>query len=133
MIDAFFLPFKSQQIKAIPLGESAQSDFLYWSLEKKNVVYLVKSSYKCICEDSMSEEASGSTRSAASGLWFGIWKLKMPRKIKHFLWKACAKILPTKVNLMKRKILSSPLYHLCGRCPEDTKRALWDCEVVKSV
>lgn len=100
---------------------------------KKNGVYLVKLGYKCICEDSRNEEASGSTRSVALGLWFGIWKLKMPGKIKHFLWKACANILPTKVNLMKWKILLDPLSHLCGRCLEDTKHALWDCEAVKNV
>ena len=95
----------------------------------------MKSGYKLICEDSRSEEASGSTRNGVSGLWYGIWKLKVPGKIKHFLWKACANSLPTKVNLMKLKILADPLCHLCGRILEDHKHALWDCdcEAVKSV
>ena len=63
----------------------------------------------------------------------GIWKLKVPGKIKHFLWKVCSDCLPTKVNLMKREILANPTCHLCGRIAEDTKHALWDCEAVKAV
>ena len=45
----------------------------------------------------------------------------------------CLVSLPTKVNLMKLKILADPLCHLCGRIPKDNKHALWDCEAVKSV
>ena len=77
--------------------------------------------------------ALGSNRSVVSGLWNGMWKLKVPRKIKHVKWKACSESLPTKANLMKRKILTDLTCHLCGRVAEDTKHALWDCEAVKAV
>ena len=93
----------------------------------------VKSRHKCVCEDSRKEEALVSSSAAATGLWSGIWKLKVPGKIKHFLWRACTNSLPTKVNLMKKKIVSDPMCHRCGRCEEDTKHALWDCEAVKQV
>ncbi|KAK7834791.1 hypothetical protein CFP56_024053 [Quercus suber] len=29
-------------------------------------------------------------------VWRGVWRLNMPKKIKHFVWKACNGILPTK-------------------------------------
>ena len=61
-----------------------------------------------------------------------VWKLKVPGRIKHFLQKACANSLPTKVNLMKRKILTDPI-QLCGRFLENTKHAFWDCEAVRRV
>ena len=93
----------------------------------------MKSGYKLICEESRSDATSGSNRSAILGLWNGMWKLKVPGKIKHFMWKACSKSLPTKANLMKRKILTDPTCHLCGRVAEDTKHALWDCKAVKVV
>lgn len=54
-------------------------------------------------------------------------------KNKHFMWKACSESLPTKANLIKRKILTDPTCHLCGKVSEDTKHALWDCEAVKDV
>ena len=55
---------------------------------KKNGIYSVKSGYKMLCEEVRREEASGSIRSGGSGLWKGIWKLKVSGKLKHFLWKA---------------------------------------------
>lgn len=116
VIDNSFLPFEAQQIKAIPLCALSQPDFLYWALEK-NGVYLVKSGYKLICEEARIEKASGSTRIGVAGLWSRIWKLKVPGKIKHFLWRACSNYFPTKVNLMKRKILAELLCHLCGNFP----------------
>ena len=55
----------------------------------------------------------------------------MPGKIKHFLWRACTNSLPTKTNLLRRKISSESLCHQCGKSDEDTKHALWDCEAIK--
>ena len=88
VIENSFLPFEAQQILAISLCTSAQHDLIYWSLEKKNGIYSVKSGYKMLCEEVRREEASGSIRSGGSGLWKGIWKLKVSGKLKHFLWKA---------------------------------------------
>ena len=47
----------------------------------------MKLGYKMLCEEGRREEASGSIRSGGSGLWKGIWKLKVSGKLKHFLWK----------------------------------------------
>lgn len=100
VIDDSFLPFEAQQIKAILLCASAQSKFLYWSLEK-NGIYSVKSGYAWICEEARNDEALSSVRSATLCVWARIWKLKALGRIKHFLWNACANSLPTKVNFMK--------------------------------
>ena len=85
VIDTCFLPFEAQQIKAIPLCVYPQVDFLYWAREQDGV-YSMKSGYKSICEDARNEEASASNSAAATDLWSGIWKLKVPGKIKHLLW-----------------------------------------------
>ena len=132
VIENSFLPFEAQQILAIPLCTSAQHDLIYWSPEK-NGIYSVKSGHKMLCEKARRDEASSSTGSGGSGLWKGIWKLKVPGKLKHFLWKACTDSLPTKTNLLKRKIIAEPTCHLYGRCSEDVKHALWECEAVKIV
>ena len=119
-------------MKAIPLCVVPQSDYLYWSLEK-NGLYSVKFGYKLLCEEERVEEASGLSRQSMAGLWSRIWSLKVPRKINKFLWRACADCLPTKVNLMKRKIVVNSLCQLSGRFPESTKHALWECEAVRQV
>jgi len=93
----------------------------------------MKSGYKLLCEDSSRGEASSSNSAANMVFWFGVWKLKMLGKVKNFIWRACTNSLPTKVNLMKRKVLVDPLCHCCGKQPEDIMHALWGCESVKHV
>ena len=46
-----------------------------------------------------------------------------------FGWRACNDILPTKLNLLKRKIIEDALCLICMRFPESTIHALWECEV----
>ena len=93
----------------------------------------MKSGYKLLCEKARREDASGSSREGMAELWSRIWKLKVLGKILHFLWKACTYCLPTKVNLMKRRIVDDSHCEPCGRLPEDTKHALWSCEAVRRV
>ena len=59
--------------------------------------------------------------------------MKVPGKVKHFLWKAYTNSLPTKENLLKRKIV---LESSCSRCSsnlETVAHALWSCRCIKEV
>ena len=38
-------------------------------------------------------------------LWQAIWNLSVPSKVKHLVWRAAKNSLPTKMNLMRRKIM----------------------------
>ena len=38
-------------------------------------------------------------------VWKAIWNLRVPNKIKVFSWRACRSILPTRVNLSKKRIV----------------------------
>nr|POE82207.1 hypothetical protein CFP56_49825 [Quercus suber] len=96
-------------------------------------MYMVNSGCKAICEEENLAEASVSNSAATRDLWFGIWKLKVPGKIKHFLWRASTNCLPTKANLLKRKIVTNSIHHRCGQCEETTMHALWSCEAIKLV
>lgn len=46
---------------------------------------------------------------------------------KNLLWRACLNLLPTKVNLCKKRILTDDTYPLCLREPETTEHILWEC------
>lgn len=78
---------------------------------------------------SKGEETSETTNSWARH----IWKLHVPVKIKHFSWRFCSDSLPTRLNLYKRKIISSPVCLLCGSDTETALHALRDCNFVKQV
>ena len=43
------------------------------------------------------------------------------------MWRACHKILPTKLSLVMKKVVSNPLCDLCSREPESVGHALWGC------
>ena len=64
-------------------------------------------------------------------VWPAIWKLRIPNKIKVFGWKAFNEILPTRLNLSKRKIIADAMCPICLRFPESVVHALWDCGVAR--
>lgn len=73
------------------------------------------------CTD-MKKEVHGecSNRQAQKHVWEGIWRLNVPNSTKQFLWKALKCILPTKKNLVQKKLLHVQLiawvkkqYNMC--------------------
>ena len=93
----------------------------------------MKSGYKLLYEEARREDASVSSKEGMVELWSRIWKVKVPSKILHFLWRACADYLPIKVSLMKRRTVDDSHCELCVRLPKDTKHALWSFEAVRRV
>ena len=41
----------------------------------------------------------------ANEVWKKLWRLEIPNVEKNFLWRACHDILPTRENLLKRKVI----------------------------
>lgn len=55
--------------------------------------------YQALYEGSTQTHVPTQNAEAKKSFWKGIWKLKVPSKIKHFMWKPCSNALPTKTNL----------------------------------
>lgn len=53
--------------------------------------------------------AGSSTAQERINLWRTLWHLKLPNKVKNFTWNACLDNLPTKMNSLKRGVLSSAI------------------------
>ena len=132
LIDECFYPPDAQSIKSLPPCITPQADTFVW-LAERNGSYLVKSGYKILCENQQTGGLEPDIAEAQRNLWKGVWKLKVPGKIKHFLWKSCRNSLTTKVNMMKRTIILENVCHLCSDHLEDVKRALWGCFKVRQV
>ena len=64
--------------------------------------------------------------------WGGIWQLKLPHKLRHFIWKAGQNILATKDNLIG-KITEDDVCVLCGQPEETTCHLLWFCKLAREV
>jgi hypothetical protein len=71
------------------------------------------------------DEASSSNSMQMAHSWKKIWKIKGPRAVKMFLWKACSNILPTKEKLFERRITNEPL---CGLATESVGRIIYSCQ-----
>lgn len=71
---------------------------LIWLTERIGI-YSVKMGYQALYEGSTQTHVPTQNAEAKKSFWKGIWKLKVPSKIKHFMWKPCSNALPTKTNL----------------------------------
>ena len=66
-------------------------------------------------------------------VWKTIWALKLPPKVRNFIWRACSNILPTKENLHSRRVKVEPRYDICCQQPESTSHFLWECPLAWNV
>lgn len=75
-------------ILSISLNAESQNTW-YWRREKMGN-YSVKSAYTLLQELNTDQNIPSN-----SGFWRRLWNLKIPPKVKHFLWRAVTNCLPT--------------------------------------
>ena len=54
--------------------------------------------------------------------------LQVPNKVRNLLWRACRDAMPTKANLVRRKIIKEPLCDRCHEAHETPLHALGLCK-----
>ena len=123
MIDHTSMSWEAEEIKRIHVSGLDQDDSLVWPFTSHGE-YSVRSAYHMLVSDSvMAEQAS--TSSGEQKVWKGIWRIRAPNKIRHFIWTAVKDSLPTKENLQKRHIPLDVTCSLCDEHPETALHALW--------
>ena len=132
LVADIFLPSEAKVILAIPLCLVDTANRLFWPMNRSGV-YFVKSGYKLLraCDDSKSPSTSDQFGNKEG--WKQIWKLHVSNGIRTLLWHACCDSLPSKANLVRRKILLDATYHNCNLEPESTFHALWSCQKLDMV
>lgn len=60
-----------------------------------------------------------------------MWHLKVPGKVKNFIWWAASNVLPTKDNLIRRKVKVLPTCSICNAASETVSHVLVDCNFAK--
>lgn len=61
------------------------------------------------------------------GPWSVIWKLKVPNKVKLFVWKICHRILPTRARLTVRLKREIQACLFCHEGSETIDHLFWSC------
>ena len=105
LLDLNFYPWEAEAIKNIHVSNHEVADALIWP-RTADGVYSVWSAYCLLAATHHQDQPSSSNVEAGKGLWNGIWKLKVPNKVRHFLWRAVHESLSTKCNLHRRQVLS---------------------------
>ena len=83
----------------------------------------------------MAESSSGETsvQRASTSLWLRVWKARVPNKVKLFSWRACQNILPTRDNLVRRRVVEDASCCFCHRATETILHVLWECGATQDV
>nr|XP_017221408.1 PREDICTED: uncharacterized protein LOC108198150 [Daucus carota subsp. sativus] len=124
LISDIFIERDANLILSIPLQRSME-DSWYWRREKMGQ-YSVRSAYAAL-----SEKRDVNHSSDNSGFWRRIWNLKIPLKVKHFLWRAITGCLPTKEQLISRRVEVIEQCPLCNLEPESVAHVLTSCPFAK--
>lgn len=114
-----------QVVLGIPLGRSGSRDGWLWHYGKDGV-YSVKSGYKLVMLQA--RPASSSYPITLTKSWAGLWALKIPVKIRIFMWRAFQDCLPTMTNLIQRGIDAMLLCKVCRKVLETTDHVLVTCK-----
>ena len=131
MIDNIFLPHEAALIKSIPLSLGDCEDKLIWP-NNPDGVFSVRLGYKLLMEEEMKDTSTSSYLSPTKRVWKGNWSLQIPNKVKTLIWRVELDSLPSKANLMKRKILSDDAYPNYNLDQETSHHALWSCPALAS-
>jgi hypothetical protein len=132
LIEQIFSPETVERICSIPISPRSQEDKLIWARTKTGV-FSVRSAYHLEMERRTREMGSVSSRSDPNPYWRRLWKLRVPRYIILFLWRASNDILPTKHNLFRRKVVADPLCPMCACVSETSAHVLWECDAARAI
>jgi len=110
-----------------PLVPQVVEDSLVWKAEK-NGAYLVKSAY-WLCM----EELVDTSNLRCPGNWSGVWKLKVPPKVKNFIWRLSCGCLPTRIRLHDKGVQCPTSCVNCNDEDGDAAHVFFHCSFVVQV
>lgn len=106
-------------IFSIPVNKT-EKDTWYWKFEKLGH-YLVKSAYGSI------QDGKENHYEDNSGFWRQLLNLKMPPKVKHFMWRVVTGSLPTKDNLRCKRVEVNICCPVCQNGVESILHTMVTC------
>lgn len=112
-------------ILSIPLGLAGGKDCLNW-LHDQDGEYSARSRYRALMEEKKLESSFDNCVNVK--WWKSYWRLKIPTKIKIFLWRFFHNILPFRATLAGRGIKCAQNYIRCGDMYDLIMHALIFCE-----
>ena len=116
-------------ILAMRISHIGRRDSYIWKHSKLGS-YTVRPGYKVAVEQRRNFHAREVTEPSTNGLKKEVWKLKSPRKIKHFLWQAISGYVASASKLKERYCGSDSTCQRCGSEQETVNHILFECPPV---
>lgn len=130
-----FWPIDVDRILQIPIYHQQTEDFVAWHLTK-NGIFSVRSAYYKQWEDTYANEKMntfGQGGSTPHPIWKKLWNLKLPGKVRIFIWRCLHNAIPCLCVLANRHIGNNSQCPICNQSAEDISHALFKCERAKLV
>lgn len=121
LIQDIFEQRDANLILSIPLRPN-DVDIWFWNKEKLGG-YTVKSAYAMLQENNTEAVSEIDTDT-----WKKVWSLKLPPKVKNFMWRSLTECLPTKDNLIKKKVAVIQSCPVCNLESETVFHTLVTCQ-----
>ena len=93
-----FLPWEAGMVRRIQVYEEGVEDTLIWPLTNDGE-YSVRSAYRMLVSAEALLMPSSSSLDNNGLVWKKIWKIRIPNKIRHLIWRVAKDSLPIKQNL----------------------------------
>jgi hypothetical protein len=132
LIQEVFSPEEAATITSIPLCPAFPLDRIIWKGTSTGM-FSVRSAYHLGMDIQRRLRGEPSNPVIKSLLWKNIWAVKVPNPVKLFLWKACHNLIPTKVNLFRRRVVEDKSCPCCKREDESIIHAIWTCPGAQDV
>jgi hypothetical protein len=95
---------------------------------EKNGHYSVRSAYHICIEDVINND-----HLRKPGYWSGIWRLKVPLKVKNLVWIICRDYFPTRVKRRSRGVNCPSECVWCEDPHEDSYHILFHCPIAVDI
>ncbi|CAN1121291.1 Putative ribonuclease H protein At1g65750 [Linum perenne] len=121
LIEAIFEKRDAKEISNVPLGVGGNVDHRIWHYDKKGA-YTVRSAYRVLMNYITPHEDLH-----VNGSWTDLWNLKVPPKMKNFIWRLARRVVPTRFALRSRYVDVPAPCGICGYHQEDYGHFFLSC------
>ena len=138
MLSDNFIALDIEMIINIPISNRMQDDFWAWHYDRRGV-FSVRSAYRMITaikaqrEDWLEHRSRHSNVAIDRRSWTQLWKVKVPSKIRVFVWRLAHTSLPTGLVRHQRKMAANHVCSICNAAEDSWRHSILSCTMARWV